>query len=152
MLANALRKSTFSNNVQMAAIRGPKKKGGADSGPVAVTDIVNIFKERKDPVIVASHLYPPYLMDMVNETYTHDDIMWQLYRGERIPNHKEQWSLAKSMKRTFLVDGNHMSKRDYEFDSSDDEGEDLGQDIRDEDYEDEMEDGEGGGEANPEEQ
>ena len=64
-----------------------------------------------------------------------------MYRGERIPTAKEQWSLAKSMKRTFIVDGNYMTKRDWAYESDDDMGEDLGQDVVNEDYEEELEDG-----------
>ena len=67
--------------------------------------------------------------------------MFQLYRGEYLPTHQEQWSLAKSMKRQFLVDGNKMEKRMWEFDSSDDEGEDLGEDIKNEDYDEELDGG-----------
>ena len=43
-----------------------------------------------------------------------------------------------------MVDQNKSLRRDWMYDSSDDEGEDLGQDVVDEDYEDELSDGEEG--------
>ena len=49
-----------------------------------------------------------------------------MYRGERMPNLREQWSLAKSIKRTYLTDANKIIKRDWAYESDDDEGEDLG--------------------------
>ena len=66
----------------------------------------------------------------------------QLYRGERLPTGKEQWRLAKSYKRQYMMDGNRLIKRDWQYESDDDEGEDLGSDVIDEDYEDELEEGE----------
>ena len=45
------------------------------------------------------------------------------------------------MKRTFIVDGNFMTKRDWLYESDDDMGEDLGQDVVNEDYEEELDDG-----------
>tara|TARA_B110000503_G_C6826493_1_gene281002 strand:+ start:49 stop:531 length:483 start_codon:yes stop_codon:yes gene_type:complete len=127
---------------QSLAIRGPKKKkGGAAVEAPLSNDICNIWKDRGDPKIYASDKYPPYLMDMIKEKYGNDDVVFQMYRGERIPTPKEQWSLAKSMKRTFIVDGNYMTKRDWAYESDDDLGEDLGQDVVDEDYEEELEDG-----------
>ena len=68
-------------------------------------------------------------------------------RGERLPTAKQQWSLARSMKRQFLVDQNILFKRNLEYESDDDFGEDLGQDIQmayeDDDFTD-SEDEEGG--------
>ena len=55
--------------------------------------------------------------------------MLQLHRGERIPGPKEQWTLAKSMRRNFMVDQNKLWKRDWIYESDDDEGEDLGQAV-----------------------
>ena len=52
------------------------------------------------------------------------------------------------MKRTFIVDGNFMTKRDWLYESDDDMGEDLGQDVVNEDYEEELDDGVEGGDAN----
>ena len=124
-------------------MRGPKKKkGGPGEGALQSTDIVNIWKTRQDPKIHASDMYPAYLMQLLKPQYSHDDIMWQLYRGERMPDAKEQWSLAKSMKRTFMVDSNTMTKRDWEYESDDDVGENLGDAVQAEDYEGELESGE----------
>ena len=41
-----------------------------------------------------------------------------------------------------MFDGNRLIKRDWLYESDDDEGEDLGSDVIDEDYEDELEEGE----------
>ena len=74
--------SVFSrtNNYSNAmAVRGPKKKkGGAGAGSDAplTNDIVNIWKDRKDPVIVASDKYPPWLMDLIKPKYMPDDVMF----------------------------------------------------------------------------
>ena len=80
-------------------------------------------------------------MEMLRPTYSGDDVMWQMYRGERMPTPREQWSLAKSVRRTALTDQNKLLKTEWVYESSDDEGEDLGQDVRNEDYEEELEDG-----------
>ena len=62
--------------------------------------------------------------------YTGEDVMFQLYRGERLPSAAESWTLAKNMRRQLLVDGNKTSRRDVMYESSDDEGEDLGQNVQ----------------------
>ena len=82
------------------------------------------------------------MRELISPQYTGDDIVLQLYRGERLPTGKEQWRLAKSFKRQYMYDGNKLIKRDWEYASDDDEGEDLGSDVIDEDYEDELEEGE----------
>ena len=89
-------------------------------------DIVNIWKERTDPLIYPSDMYPPYVMAMLKERYTPDDVMLQMYRGERLPTAGEQWTLAKSFRRTQLKDGNALRRQMWEYESDDDMGEDLG--------------------------
>ena len=74
-------------------------------------------------------------MSYVGTKYGPHDVMLQLFRGERMPTYQEQWSLAKSMKRTFITDGNKLVKRDWEYESDDDFGEDLGQDVVIDEYE-----------------
>ena len=72
------------------AVRGPKKKKGGSAVEAPLnSDIVNIWKDRKDPSIQVSDVYPPWLMEMIKVKYTPDDIMWQMYRGERMPNLRE---------------------------------------------------------------
>ena len=77
------------------AIRGPKKKkgGGAIELPEN-PDVVNIFKTGKDAPVYPSEMYPPFVMQLLDQTYSPDEVMLQMYRGERIPNGKEQWTLA----------------------------------------------------------
>ena len=61
----------------MLAIRGPKKKGGK-SGEVQLPDnpdIYNIWKDGKDAPVYPSDMYPPFVMGMLEETYTPDEIM-----------------------------------------------------------------------------
>lgn len=100
LLANSLIPSS-----SYLAIRGPKKKKGADkSAAPDNTDIVNIFKERKDPEIKSSEHYPPWLLQLIDEGSSPDDVVLQIYRGERIPSQYEQWSLAKSFRRQYLND------------------------------------------------
>ena len=94
----------------MATMRAPKKKkGGAIEAPTC-KDLVNIWKERSDPLIYPSEVYPPYVMEMLNDAYCPDDIMLQMYRGERVPDAKEQWTLAKSIRRTNIKDGNILRR------------------------------------------
>ena len=135
----ALRQRTpmFSNSfvysAQSLALRGPKKKKPA--GPAAApdtTDIVNIWKERPDPKIYPSERYPPWLIKMVDEHYTGDDVVLQIYRGERIPADHEQWSLAKAMRREYMIDENKLRKDEWHYESEDDEGEDVGKFNEDE--------------------
>ena len=57
------------------AIRGPKKKKGGEAAAPDCKDIINIYKERSDPVVYPSDMYPPWLMPMLSERYTPDDIM-----------------------------------------------------------------------------
>ena len=62
---------------KMIAMRGPKKKKGgvADAGPIS-QDIINIWKDRGDPKIVSTDLYPPYIQDLLGVKYAADDVMW----------------------------------------------------------------------------
>ena len=58
------------------AIRGPKKKkGGPKVEAPDSNDIVNIYKDREDAKIYSSDRYPPWLMRMLAEQYTPDDIV-----------------------------------------------------------------------------
>lgn len=110
-----------------AAVRGPKKKKGpAKSEAPDSSDIVNIFKDRLDPEIHATNRYPPFLMGLIEETYTPDDVMMQMYRGERMPSASEQWTLVGSFRRTYLNDQNRYMKDAWEYESDDDIGEDTG--------------------------
>ena len=77
------------------ACRGKKKKGGAGEAGPLTSDIVNIWKDRKDPLIRETDAYPKLILEMTKEAYTYDDVMFQLYRGERMPDEKEQWTLAQ---------------------------------------------------------
>jgi len=88
-----------------SAVRGPKKKKGpAKSEAPESSDIVNIFKDRPDPEIHPTDRYPPWLLRMIEEPYSPDDVMMQMYRGERIPTGAEQWTLVKSFRRLYLND------------------------------------------------
>ena len=52
-----------------------------------------------------------------------------MYRGERMPNAKEQWTLSQGMFRVMIKDRNDLFKQRYEYESDDDMGEDLGGDA-----------------------
>ena len=72
-------------------IRGPKKqkeKGGAKKAE-GTACIINIFKEGADPLIYPSDAYPPWVMELLNEEFNPDDVMLQMYRGERLPRDSE---------------------------------------------------------------
>jgi hypothetical protein len=108
-------------------VRGPKKKKGpAKSEAPESSDIVNIFKDRPDPVIHATAMYPPWLLRMIEEPYSPDDVMMQMYRGERVPTGPEQWTLVKSFRRTYLNDQNKYMKEEILYESDDEQGEDIG--------------------------
>ena len=106
-LSRVFRQTYALKSFQDATLRGPKKKKGA-GGPAAPesSDIVNIFKERKDPLIYPSDMYPPYVMSLLDPQYTPDEMMMQIYRGERMPSSSEQWRLAKAIRRNNLKDRN----------------------------------------------
>ena len=129
LLKAVLRQRMYSctPQVSLLATRGGKKKkgGGGEAGPLT-NDIVNIFKDRKDPIIRETEAYPKYLLEMTKETYTYDDVMFQLYRGERMPDEKEQWTLAQNFRRTLMNDNNYLRQNDDVYASDDDIGEDLG--------------------------
>ena len=123
------RTPTFSHNAlaSQLAIRGPKKKkGGAAAALPDNLDIVNIFKDGKDAPIYPTDAYPPWMMDLIKPKFTPDEIMLQMYRGERIPDAKEQWTLSKSIKRLAIKDRNALFYKDYLYESDDDFGEALG--------------------------
>ena len=131
------------------AIRGPKKKkGGAKEAALPDNlDIVNIFKDGKDAPIYPSDMYPPFVMNLLKETYTPDEVMLQIYRGERMPSAEEQWTLSNAINRQKIKDRNYMHKWNWEYDSDEDMGEDLGGDADfvdlDQEAEGELEEGEG---------
>ena len=76
--------------VTSLAIRGPKKKKGAAVAAVPDSlDIVNIFKDGKDAPIYPTDAYPPWMIDLLKPQRTPDELMLQMYRGERIPDAKE---------------------------------------------------------------
>ena len=70
------RQVTIGQNASVvAAIRGAKKKkGGAIEAPTS-KDLVNIFKDREDPLIYPSEAYPPYVMNLIGEKFQADDVM-----------------------------------------------------------------------------
>lgn len=116
-----------SHSAWALAVRGPKKKKGASKSEAPESsDIVNIFKDRPDPEIHSTDRYPPWLIGMIEESYSPDDVMMQMYRGERIPSGAEQWTLVKSFRRTYLNDQNRYMKDDRIYESDDDVGEDIG--------------------------
>ena len=105
------------------ALRGPKKKkGGAVAGPIS-NDIVNIFKGKEDKPIYPSDSYPPWLMEMLDEKYAPGDVVLQMYRGERIPSAKEQWTLSNTFRRTWIKMAVDARKSEILYESEDDEGE-----------------------------
>ena len=55
-------------------------------------------------------MYPPFVMGLLEETYTPDEVMLQMYRGERIPTASEQWTLAKAVQRNIIKDRNVLIK------------------------------------------
>jgi hypothetical protein len=63
---------------------------------------------------------------MIEESYSPDDVMMQMYRGERIPTGSEQWTLVKSFRRTYLNDQNRYMKEEILYESDDEAGEDTG--------------------------
>ena len=110
-----------------ATLRAPKKKKGAKAAAPTSSDIVNIFKDRKDPLIYPSDMYPPWVMGLLDVQYSPDDVMMQMYRGERLPNAAEQWRIANAIKRQRIKDRNFLKKQRLEYASDDDDfGEDLG--------------------------
>lgn len=129
MLAKLLRQpSLFTHNAAaMQAIRGgKKKKGGAIEAPT-IKDIVNIFKDRQDPLVYPSDSYPPYVMELIDEKYLPNDVMFHMIRGERMPTTSEQWTLARNIRRTLIKDANRMRKDALVYESDEDFAEYLGE-------------------------
>ena len=71
-------------------------------------------------------MYPPYVMRLLEKTYTPDEVMLQMYRGERIPDASEQWTLSNAVLRESIKDRNLLIKQRLVYESDDDMGEDLG--------------------------
>ena len=81
---------SFNASACTLAIRGPKKKKGSNEPALPDNpDIYNIFKEGSDNPVYPSDMYPPFVMALLDETYSPDEVMLQMYRGERIPSGKE---------------------------------------------------------------
>jgi hypothetical protein len=90
MLAKLFRNTSISSiRSSTATLRAPKKKKGAKAATPTSSDIVNIFKDRKDPLIYPSDMYPPWVMGLLDVQYSPDDMMMQMYRGERLPTAAE---------------------------------------------------------------
>ena len=91
-IAQLLRRTSMMQNQSclLAARFGPKKKKGQvmDEKPLT-DDICNIWKDRQDPKIFPTDSYPEYVRELISTQYTGDDIIMQLYRGERLPTGKE---------------------------------------------------------------
>ena len=125
---------SFNAGACTLAIRGPKKKkGGAETSLPDNPDIYNIFKEGNDQPVYPSDMYPPFVMQLLDETYSPDEVMLQMYRGERIPSGKEQWTLMRGVFRENIKDRNILKKQRYMYESDDDMGEDLGGEVEVED-------------------
>ena len=118
--------ATCLSSSQALATRGPKKKGATAVKPPDNPDIVNIFKGKPDCQVYPSDAYPPWLMDLLKPSYTVHELVTQMYRGERIPDAKEQWTLQNAIKRQKLKDYNVLHKWHEAYESDDDFGEDLG--------------------------
>ena len=63
---------------------------------------------------------------MIEYQYTPDEVMLQMYRGERLPTASEQWRLSKAVRRINLKDRNWYVKQRLEYESDEDMGEDTG--------------------------
>ena len=62
-----MRRPFMQTTPNMMAVRGGKKKAakGPAAGPVRL-EVVNILKDREDPVIVESQRYPPWLFKILD--------------------------------------------------------------------------------------
>ena len=95
-----MRPLTFGLRTLRREFGAKKKKGGAaDVKMAASTDIVNIWKDRSDPVIRPLDEYPAFVAEQLKPAWSGIDVMYQVHRGERIPGPKESWTLANSIKR-----------------------------------------------------
>lgn len=66
MMASLMRRTVnFGQSNLQLAMRAPKKKKGAAIEAPTCKDLVNIWKERTDPLIYPSDMYPPYVMAML---------------------------------------------------------------------------------------
>ena len=91
------------NPLSLAISRAPKKKDKKGGGSASTADVhdhvVNIFKDRDDPIILPSEYYPPWLLDWLEKKYSYLEIVKQVGFGVRVPAGKEQWSFMHSLKR-----------------------------------------------------
>merc|ERR1719246_120255 len=98
------------NTAAALTVRGPKKKGKqAKVETPDNPDIVNIFKGGADAHVYPSDMYPPYVMRLLETKYTPDEIMLQMYRGERMPSAQEQWTLSNAVFRLAIKDRNVLT-------------------------------------------
>ena len=107
-LSLLFRRSNLAFSPATAVSRAPKKKdkkggGGGKGGAAPVSDdIVNIFKDRQDPVILPSEYYPNWLFENLGSQMSVQQRVEDFEMGRFIPYGKEQITFQHNIKR-FLI-------------------------------------------------
>ena len=110
--------------ISASVTRAPKKKDkkggkGAAAGPVS-DDIVNIFKEKEDPIILPSEYYPDWIFEHVVPHQSSIETTYEIIQGKRLPMGNEQWSFMKNTLRQRIKHKNQLGNQDAVYESDDD--------------------------------
>ena len=108
---------------QSAVTRAPKKKGKKGGGKGAAApvsdDIVNIFKEREDPIILPSEYYPQWIFENLEERVSASEVFDHIKYGRYAPSGKHTWTMLHSMQRLRIRLQNDYGGQDEVYESED---------------------------------
>ena len=115
---------TLTSPFSASVARAPKKKDkkgdkGASAAPVS-DDVVNIFKDRDDPIILPSEYYPPWIFEHLGKKYSPWEMISQIQYGKRVPRGQEQYTFSKSLKRFQNRNNNDYGKYEEAYSSDED--------------------------------
>ena len=104
----------------LSATRAKKRgKRGGGAAPVS-DDIVNIFKDRSDPIILPSEYYPTWLFENLKEKFSPEEVLDHIKYGRYVPTGKEQWTFANNISRMRIRMNNDYGEHDRVYDSDED--------------------------------
>eukprot|EP00344_Euplotes_crassus_P006061 CAMPEP_0197005586 /NCGR_PEP_ID=MMETSP1380-20130617/30103_1 /TAXON_ID=5936 /ORGANISM="Euplotes crassus, Strain CT5" /LENGTH=158 /DNA_ID=CAMNT_0042424775 /DNA_START=19 /DNA_END=495 /DNA_ORIENTATION=+ len=122
-LANIFRRSSRSSLYTTTAVtRKPKKKGGkakGGAGPVS-DDIVNIFKEREDPIILPSEYYPQWIFQHLDKPISSEEVLDHIKYGRYVPSGDMTYTLMRSLQRSKIRLQNDYGGEEEVYDSDED--------------------------------
>ena len=103
--------------------RARKKKGGKGGAAPVSDDIVNIFKDREDPIILPSEYYPKWLFENVGGKLGPEEVFDLIRHGKYLPTQdtaKHTWTYANNLARLRIRLENDYGNQEKVYDSDED--------------------------------